>query len=440
MVVRDGREPRFAADGRSFTFSRSISEIHIGTLDSNETRRVQGLPEKSGFASPMPAMNAAGDIAFVLADEGPVGNLWVYRAATGETRQLTTANEGFPGVLAATPVWMPDGESILYAAADGEFTNTHLWKANAKTGAVVRLSSGVGGYAHPALSRDGSRLLYEHARPRSRLVRTNPATGESSTIHENRDAIALPVISKDGTTVVYFYDSIYTQSIDGGEPVQQTFGPTGEATLPTWSRSDDLIYYYKERALHRLDPATGESELVLDSFHWTSKNWLAVHGDKLAYRWRRPLSAARTVVLDLASGEESLLEDNVLPSDWSRDGSTLLGRRREDYALMTCKAPDFSCSPILDGDAPVDGAIPRWSSDESRVFFRRARSDKPGYADIWVVDVEGGEAVSVAEIGPYEPRNVFFAIAHDDSIVWNEYDSRGRSEIWLAEPPGDTDP
>ena len=435
LVVTNGRGPRFAADGRAFTFTRGVHSIYIGTLDSNETRQLEGLPETPGFASPEPAMNAAGDIAFVLADEGPSGNLWVYRAATGAVRQLTTSDNEFAGVWAAAPVWMPNGESILYTAADGEPTNTHLWQVNSRTGEIIRLSAGVGGYAQPALSGDGSRLLYAHAKPLSRLVRTSPESGTETIIHESREGIALPATSRDGSNVVYFFDNIYTQRVDGGEPVQLTFSAAGEATLPAWSRSEDIIYYYDKRALHRLDPSRGISESVVEDFHWSKKNWLAVHGSKLAYWLRRPFGPGRTIILDTATNTELTLEEPLLPTDWSRDGKTLLGRTINGSGLMTCTAPEFTCVPILEGDEPVAGAIPRWSSDESRVFFRRARHDKPGYAYIWVVDANGGEARSVAEIGPYQPPNMFFAIANDDSIIWNQYDSLGRSEIWLAEPP-----
>lgn len=75
LVVRDAAYPRFAPDGRSFVFTRGLGEIHIGYLDGDRTRKLEGIPKTPGFADVMPAMNANGDVAFVLADEGPSGNL-----------------------------------------------------------------------------------------------------------------------------------------------------------------------------------------------------------------------------------------------------------------------------------------------------------------------------------------------------------------------------
>ncbi|MEJ2603398.1 MAG: winged helix-turn-helix domain-containing protein [Gammaproteobacteria bacterium] len=434
VVVRDARHPRFAPDGDSFVFSRGSKGIHIGTLDGREIRQLDSLPETPGFAEPMPVMNAAGDIAFVLADESPVGNLWFHRAADGTFHQLTRAEAGFPGVNARSPAWLPDGRSILYAAAPEDPTNFHLWLADAETGRTTRLSTGVGGYDEPAVSRDGTRLAYSHSRPLWRLVATNPGNGEKRVIYESRTPIVLPVVSPDGDSVVWFGENVYTVGIDGGEAVQRTFGAPGEATLPTWSRDDSVVYFYNERSLHRLDPETGLSEVVVEDFHWSSRNWLAVHGSKLAYQQRGLLpGSGRTVIRDLESGEQRELEDAVLPTDWSRDGRALLARRKSDSAIVICRAPRFRCVPLLEAGQPVRGAMPRWSADEQRVYFRDASRSSPGYAAIRSVSRDGGEVTTLAEVGPYERAGMYFGVTADDEIVWPEFDTRGISEIWTVD-------
>lgn len=440
LLVEAGNYARFAPDGRSFVFTRNrsdagaiVREIHVGYLDGGETRQVEGIPRTPGFADLMPAINANGDIAFVLADEGPSGNLWLYEAATGEFRALTRSGNDFAGVWARSPVWLPDNQTILYTASPDDPSNSHLWSVNSATSEPVRVSSGVGGYAEPAVSRDGSKLVYAYAQPLWSIVRTDPQTGEHRTIYESRAVIALPTISRDGETLVIFGESISTLPVDGGQATQVTFGAPGEATLPAWSRSDDVIYYYRGRSLHRLDPETGADERVLEDFHWSKQNWLAVHGSKLAYRIEsRWPGRARSVVHDLASGEVRKFNDKLLPSDWSRDGKSVLGRRLGDYTLLLCDAGAAACEPLLDGDEEIAGAVPRWSHDEARVFFRRALQDKPGHADIWVVSLDGGKAERLVEVGPYEPLNFFFAVAHDDSIIWPRVGSRGNPEIWMT--------
>ncbi len=444
LIVENGNHPRFAPDGRSFVFTRGYfdlvsarREIYIGNLDGGEPQRLEGVPQTAGFADLMPAINANGDVAFVLSEEGPSGDLWLYEAATGASRALTRSSSEFAGVWARSPVWLPDNQTIMYTASPDDPANSHLWTVNTQDPDPIPVSSGVGGYAEPAISRDGSKLVYAYAQPLYRLIRTDPETGENRLIYESRSTFALPATSRDGETVVTFGESVFTLPVDGGQTTQLTFGPPGQATLPAWSRSADVIYYYRGRSLHRLDVATSTDEEALDDFHWSKQNWLAVHGDTLAYRIRsRWPGVARSVIHDLETGEIRKLEDEILPTDWSRDGKTLLGRRFKDYALLLCDAETLACNPIMNGEEEIGAAMPRWSHDESRVFFRRALRDKPGHADIWVVSRDGGQEERLFELGPYEPLNFFFAVANDDTIIWPQSGSRGNPEIWMTQDQG----
>ena len=432
LVLPGGGTPQYAPDGNSFVFD-GREGIAVGFLDGRPAKALESVPEKPGFAPPMPAINAAGDIVFVLADGGPIGNLWIYEAASGQFRQLTYATNDWPGVAATSPVWMPDGRNVIYAAPDGEAMNTHLWQIDTVTGRSDKLTSGPGGYASPTLSGDGSRLAYAHARPISRLIATDPSTKRDRTVHESRNHIALPLVSPDGRSVVYFSeDGVYTVSVAGGRPEQRTFIQPGKATLPFWSRSDQSIYYYNGRALHRLDPDTGLSDSVLENFHWTTQNWAAVYEDQLAYFLRE---SGKTVLRDLASGDERSLDEQFRPTDWSRDGKRLLGRGSGSRVTI-CIAMYLQCAPLLDSnDSPVIGGMPRWSDDESRVFFRRALQDKPGYAGIWSVPATGGDTRLEAEVGPYDGTGMFFGIAEGNLIIWNEFQPDGISEIWMADGP-----
>ncbi len=437
LLVARGWSPRFAPDGRSFVFVPGPKQIAVGYLDGTEPRPLNGIPDTPGFAAPMPAVNAAGDIVFVLADEGPVGDLWLYEAASGAFRQLTKSTNEWPGVGAESPVWLPDGRTVIYSAPDGGFTNYHLWRLDTSGGDPATLTAGSGGYSYPAVSGDGSRLAYAHARPVWRLVATDPGTGQARVFYQTRSPFALPLVSPDGESVVYFAnDGVFTVPVAGGKAEQRTFGEPGEATLPTWSRSDGSIWYYKGRSLHRIDPETGLSREMLDDFHWSEENWLAVHGNRIAYNFK---GARRTEVRDLASGEKRSLDAHIRPADWSRDGTRLLGRGTRGTGLMICAGPELRCEPIRnDSGAPVNGAIPRWSMDETRVFYRDASRSDPGYGEIWSVAAEGGEPRLEAEIGPYEGSAMLFGIGKGDVIVWNGYEPAGLSEIWITEIPGDT--
>lgn len=440
QVVGDARSPRFAPDGASFVFVRGPRDIHVGDLDDGSNRRLENVPETTGFAEPMPAINGKGDVAFVLADEGPSGNLWLYEAATGTYRPLTESQRELSGVWARHPAWLPDDETVLYVASADTPFNGHLWSVNVRTMESKQLTTGVGGYGSPTVSRDGGVLAYTHARPIWRLVSTDPETGEDDVLLETRSAVALPVIAPSGREVAFFGEQMFTLPATGGRPHPRTDGAPFAATLPSWSRSEPALWYYRDRALHRLDTQTGNSELVLEDFHWSARNWLAVHGDLLAYRIRsRWPGQARSVTHDLASGEIRTLGTDILPADFSRDGRHLLARKIPGADIVICDTVDLACEPVVHEGRNVDGAVPRWSHDEQRIFFRRARHDKPGYAYLWAVGRDGSDLRQLVEVGPYESSNFFFAVDENDRLIWPEIDHAGAPEIWQVRNPSNGD-
>ena len=431
VIFDTGWRPRFAADGRRITYDDGGSNVYIGELDTGTATLLEGAPQLRGFAAATPAMNANGDIVFALADEGPSGNLWLYRADDQSFVQLTKSTGALAGVWARSPSWLPDNTHVVYSAAETDPANSHLWRINTRTGEQVQITGGSGGYDTPEVSRDGRHMVYAQSRALFGIVATDPETGEHTPLFETRGSIALPVVAPDGNQLVFFGDSIFTMPTKAGAPRALTSGDMGRATLPTWSRSGDAIFYYLDRTLHKLDPETAQSTLVLDDFHWSKQNWLAAHDDLIAYRVNSVIPGrSGTVLHDLRSGDVQSLDDRLIPMDFTRSGDALMGRLRQTYEIVICPAPDFACTPVMDGDTPASGAIPRWSHDEQRIYYRRARSDKPGYAKIWVIDRDGGPAREVTEIGPYDPRSVFFGISADDQIIWNRYDPGGNAELW----------
>ena len=436
LIVSNGQAPRFSKSGDSFTFTRNLA-THVASLDGQTIAPLEGTPELAGFAEPMPAMNAGGDVALVLADEGPFGDLWLYRSADGGFSRLTTSDGPQKVVGVRAPAWLPGGKSLLFTASEtGDETDAHLWFFDVETARLTALTSGVGGYSAPAISADGSRLVYAHQRPMWRLIATDMDTGAHRVIHSSREAIYGPTVSADGEEIVYFGEHVFTIPVAGGKPQQRTFGPRGQAILPTWSRGpDDHIYYYRDRELHRLDPTTGASDLVLEDFHWSSKNWLAVHPERLAYN-HRVAAPQHTVVVERATGESLILNDRVIKMHWSRDGNSLLGLRPPDQVLVICHAPDFACDPIVHQGEALRGNLPSWSLDERRIIFRKLRRDRPGYAWIWAVDRSGTTLERLVEIGPFDPQATTLGVGQGDTIVWLEYDPQGDSEIWMAELKG----
>jgi hypothetical protein len=391
------------------------------------------VPGGAGFAQRLPAFSADGQsIVFVHSDEGPYGDLWVIPAAGGEARRLTT--ESAIDVSMGAPVVTPDG-FVVFAAPQGSLrSGPQVWRVPIEGGPVEQLTTGVGGYRGPTMSRDGKRVLYTHSRSIWRLMRTDLRTSVSTPIYESRTPIALPVVSYDGRTVAFFTEApsglhVFTIDADGGNLRQRTFEDGGLNTLPAWSH-DGSLYYYRDRSLHKLLPTGEPSIAVLPDFHWSSRNFLTVHSDKIAYHESLGPENRRGVIEDLAGDGETVLPSPVvLPMQWSKDGGTLLGFR-DDATIVLCTADGKTCDTLANGQGPIRGGRPRFSLDETRVFFRRG-ANRPLYSVLWAADRDGENVTRLFEFGPFEPDNVYYGVAADDTIIWNQVEETP-SEIWMS--------
>lgn len=431
MLIERGTTPSFAPDGASFVYHGPNREIWIASSDGSEPRRVEGVPGGPGFAPRLPAFSADGRfIVFVHAEESPYGDVWIIPAAGGEARRLT-----FQSVIdqsMGAPVSTPDG-FVVFAAAPGSLSDgPQLWRVPIEGGPVEQLTTGVGGYRTPAMSRDGTRVLYAHSRPTWRLMRTDSRTFVSTPIYESRTPILLPAVSYDGRAVAFFSQipsgiHVFTIDVDGKNLRQRTFDEGGVNTLPAWSH-DGSLYYYQDRALHKLLPAGDSSTLVLEDFHWSSRNYLAVGGDKIAFHHWPSRTDRRAVIKDLATGLETPVPGPAVnPTQWSRDRDEWLGFR-SDGTIVVCAASGASCETLSNGQAPIRGNRPRWSLDETRVFFTRA-AGSPVYRALWAGDRNG--ETRLFEFGPLESQNADFGVAAGDTIIWNQFEQTP-SEIWMS--------
>lgn len=434
MLVERGTTPSFSPDGASFAYQGPNREIWIAKSDGSEAAKVDGVPGGPGFSLRLPAFSADGrSLVFVHAEEGPYGDIWVLPLEGGEARRLT-----FQGGIDATtgaPVATPDGFVVFAAAPSTLRHGPQLWRVPIEGGPVEQLTSGVGGYMAPAISRDGTRVVYAHSRSTWRLMRTDLRTLASTPIFESREPIVLPVVSYDGRTVAFFTEiasgvHVFTIDVDGANLRQRTFDEGGMNTLPAWAH-DGSLYYYRQRSLYRLPGVESPGVKVLPDFHWSSRNFLSVHIDKIAYHEFDGGQGRRGVIKELVGGRETELPAPVVRAmQWSRDGDSLLGFR-DDGALVVCGASGEDCKTVANGDMPVRGNRPRWSLDEARIFFRRPTA-RSLYSTLWVVDRDGQDATRLFDLGPFEPDNFFYGVAADDTIVWNQFEQTP-SEIWMSD-------
>lgn len=431
-IVQSGYGPNFSARGDTFVFAR-VSQIWMAHNDGRDLRRVRGVPETQGFAPPMPALSPDGtEVAFVLADEGPLGSLWLIPAAGGEARRLTYPDTG--GGYAAEPAWTPDGRSVVYSAYDPA-GGSHLWRVDVATGETEKLTTGAGGASKPVISADGQRLAFTIATTRYLLTRIDLADAKRSNVVTSRRQIVLPEFDSNGARIVYFSNSegggqVFLVGTDGGDPEQLTFGAGAVNILPTWSGDEQTILYYAGRSLHRVSPESGLDEEVFADFHWSSRNWLDAHGEKVTYHETdRPSGDKRTIVRTLGESDELELSVPIEAARWSPDGTELVGFFRQTGEIMICRPGEEACRVIESSGGSIIGIQPKWSEDGSRIYYLQQTADGE-CCDLWVVVRNGDEPSSVASLDGFSRRDSNYAI-RNGAVFYNHID-RSNEEVWLA--------
>lgn len=434
MIIEHGNFPSFGLNTDTFLYTIGL-QIWIATGDGRDFRRIEGVPVGPGFSLRMPALSPDGSkIAFIHADGGPVGNLWIMSSSGSEARKLTSF-EISDGAAVDSPAWSSDGRFIVYTV-HSLGAGSQLWRMSIETGVAQALTTGPGGANQAVMSADGRRLAYTNVRTSWRLTRLDPASGERSTIFESRHAILLPYARRDGRKIVFFSPlssgtQVFTIGSDGGDFKQETFDDSGSNALPIWSDDGASIYYYRDRDFHRLLLDEGRDEKVIEDFHWSSRNWVAVHGDELAYHeFDRASGFQRAVIRDMVTGVEVELPVKLSGAEWSVDGSEILGFVFPPGELTICQRDSLQCEPITYDGVPVSGQRPRWSRDEQSIYYLRF-SDKGECCTLWVVERDGDSNTELFDLNDYDPSNSYFGIDERGMVFYSHMDN-STSEIWLS--------
>jgi hypothetical protein len=110
--------------------------------------------------------------------------------------------------------------------------------------------------------------------------------------------------------------------------------------------------------------------------------------------------------------------------NWSLDGQSLLGWRHNGWIVL-CPVAGGACRDI------VQGALPGFSPDRSRVYFTR-RAPRAVTSEIWSIGADGNNEIKIAEVGPLHPINGRVIVAPNGELVWTEF-RPGRQELWILE-------
>ncbi|HEV8237924.1 MAG TPA: protein kinase [Thermoanaerobaculia bacterium] len=434
-LVERGFHPNLSRDGRSLLYELRTS-IVVAHADGSEARPLPGVKLHFPFGGGDPAFSPDGkEVVYFQDTKDPVsGDLFGVPVTGGGPRRLT-----FDGVLAADPVWSPDGRWIYFSSArSGSLT---LWRVPAAGGTPLPVTSGSGEDAEADVAADGGRLVYTNSRAVFALDWLDPASGARRTLLEERTTVTHPSFAPDGRRLAFFRGlagggRIATIGADGrGE---RPLTREGDYVLPDFSADGRSIYAYRlapAPALVRLPATGGVPESVIARFPLYAH--IGAHVDPSGRRAVYPNIVdgefRSTVVRDLATGVERPLGERLAWPRWSPDGRAIAGSAVAGH-LSLCPADGSPCRQLSarDGD-------PRWSG--GWIYFA-SYTDALGEGDVKPIEIrrvrpDGSGEELVTVLPGAHPVHFFFDVSAGGQLAWCEY-RPSRSELWTAALPRST--
>ena len=436
-VIDDGYNPDWSWDGSRLVYEKEDG-IWTAKADGSEQRKVEGVPTPEVLlADRTPALSPDGSlIAFFQCSKGPIGDIWIIPSAGGQSRQLTF-DEHFGG----TPVWTPDGNYIVFSSLRaGSWTLWRIAKAGGKPEPVL-VSAGED--TEPEISRDGTKLIYTNTRNSFILTLWNPDTNQTRELMEARYELTDPSFSPVAGTISFFLVEnngdiqIHTLDRNGGNSIQVT-PTTGERNIhPRWSPDGSWLYFYQIKpsfSFRRISVTGGPSYEVAAGWTWGSHNAAQVdpQGKLIAYVKQQEDGSQVTMIREIETGKETVFKPLFRDPQWSKDGKTILGTD-----LTEGSAPALRKISICAVDSGVcrqltHGRIPRWSSDDSRVYFLRDKKSGPG-KELWSISAAGANEKLIGVL-QFHPIGAFYDVSPNGEIVYVRYNP-GKPELWLADFP-----
>jgi Tol biopolymer transport system component len=440
-----------APDGKTIVFEL-LGDLYTLPIDGGEAR-----PIATGLAfDAQPRYAPDGKIIALVSDRDGAENLWVMSADGSNPRALSKDKQS----LFASPAWTPEGDYVIAARQPqlpwGAF---ELWMYHVKGGSGVQVTKGkpkpdarpdqwsntIGAVASPDgkhfyfTRRDKLFNPYNATFPLSQIVRRDRVTGHEDTITSATGSAVRPLLSPDGTALVYGTrvdneTGLRIRDLSSGEerwlvkPVQRDeqesrytrdFLP-GFAFTPD---GKDVVVAHGGK-IHRVAVAGGADRVI----PFTAKLALAV-GSRLNFPTRvddGPVRArliqepepspdgkrlafsalTRLYVMELPDGKPVRLSDDgarAYHPSWSPDGKWLSYVSWAPGGGQLWKRPaDGKGRPQQLTRVPAFYRDPAWSPDGNRIVALRAPRQEhletpidfgtpPGLDLVWVA-ADGGDA------------------------------------------------
>jgi len=254
-ISSSGTLPKWTPDGRSVLLCDAegerppgIYQVSLDTLERREVFRARQGSRLWRFDISPDGKN----LAFILVEDGNVGDIYVAPMEGGEPRRVTDWNSAPNGVG-----WSPDGQQLIYAAGQsGNLFKVHAFASRPSRGSPVLLPVGA---FDPSLSRPGPgrapRLAFSTFRPRLnlRLIDLRALAGEAfqavSAVADSTSVDFPGSFSRDGSKVAFTSErsggpQLWLASRDGSG-IRQLTSLEGSAHVrsPSWSPDGSAIAF-----------------------------------------------------------------------------------------------------------------------------------------------------------------------------------------------------
>ena len=277
-------------DGKTLVFDL-VGDLYTMPISGGEARKISN---GMGFNN-QPHFSPDGQLIAFVSDRGSSENVWISKPDGSDPKQLSQDEQ----VEFASPTWTPDGQYVI-AARESQFPiqTFELWMYHIKGGAGVQITkskpkpdASPRDWTHAigaSASADG-RYLYYASRggffdkvynvsfPLSQITRRNRITGEEDVVTDAPGSAFRPVISPDGTKLVYGtrYETetgLRIRDLQSGEerwlkyPIQRDDQESlfTRDFLPSYSftpDSKDVVVTWGGK-IHRVNVANGEEHEI----------------------------------------------------------------------------------------------------------------------------------------------------------------------------------
>lgn len=335
--------------------------------------------------------------------------IWLHDLANGSFTQILAGDTN-----ASWPLWRPDGQAMYYVGYPRGFGELFEFDFNAKQPRpLTRFEDD--SVAFPALSRDGSTLVFRHLFDFYRLRIGKEDAPVKIDLVANPDRTSEPVERRwlqTATDVTFSQDGLEVAFIAGGdlwvmdtelrEPKRVTATPEEERD-PLFSPDGDAIYFSSDREgqgdlwrAERSEPTkywwqqeSFKTERLTNDVEPEGNLKFNPDGTRLAYvRGRGDLW-----IMDPKSKEAKRFQAswNAPDYDWSPDGRWLAYATSDDdfNRDVWIAAADGSREPFNLSRHPNNDFSPRWSPDGKLLAFVGARQeDETDLFYVWLQDAD----------------------------------------------------